>query len=395
MGNMLITESSNIVYSRIIGYSQINEQEKIPLTTETRYRIGSITKMFTGAMIFQLIEEGKLTLNDTLDTFFPQIPNSGKITILQILAHRSGIPNVGRGEDSKTKPITNDEKLALIAKSTPDFEPDTQYGYSNSGYILLGYIIEKITGKSYQEALSERITSKIKLSDTYLGTGYIDVSQNECHSYSYFGRWQQNVETHLSIPSAAGAIISTPADLTQFIQALFAGRIVSKESLDLMMQKQLGMEAFIYHDKTFYGHAGGIDNFGSWLVYSPEENLTLAYTTNAKVYPVTKIIDGVFDIYWNKPFAIPSFEAMVVDPEILDQYIGTYSNPEAPVKFIIIRDGTTLCMQQNAQSAIPLEATATNKFKIDPPGIFFEFNASQKQLSIKRGGGERIFTKEE
>lgn len=386
MGNLIIAEDNGIAYSRIIG----------PLTTETRYRVGSTTKMFTASMIFQLMEEGKLKPDDTLDAFFPQLPNASGITVLHLLAHRSGIPAGNRGEDSKTKPITKDERLALIAAGTPEFEPGSTYAYSNSGYVLLGYIIEALTGTSYQEALTERITSKIGLNDTYLGTGYTDVSKNECYSYSYLGSWQQQAETHLSIPAGAGALISTPYDLCAFIQALFDGKIVSNESLEQMKQKSLGMETFVYHGKTFYGHPGGIDNFGSWLVYSPEERLTLVYTTNGKVYPVVKIIDGVFDIYWDKPFTIPSFEAMAVDPEILEQYIGTYSNPEAPVKFVITRDATTLYMRQSADLAIPLEATAINAFKIDPPGIFFEFDISQKQLTIKRGNREgRVFTKEE
>ncbi len=105
-------------------------------------------------MIFQLAEEGKLKLTDTLGKFFPQIPNAGKITIAHILAHRSGIHEVTSGGNFRALrfiAITKDEMLAIIAKATPDFEPGTKYAYSSTGYFLLGYIIEKLTGKSYQE----------------------------------------------------------------------------------------------------------------------------------------------------------------------------------------------------------------------------------------------------
>ena len=103
MGSLTIAKDGNVLYTRAIGYSQINGTEKKPLTAANRFRIGSITKMFTAVMILQLVEEGKLKLTDTLDKFFPQIPNAQKITIVQILAHRSGIPNVRRDQNSARK----------------------------------------------------------------------------------------------------------------------------------------------------------------------------------------------------------------------------------------------------------------------------------------------------
>src|SRR5258707_14868552 len=119
--------------------------------------------MFTDVMILRLVEEGKLKLSDTLDKFFPQIPNARKITIAQILAHRSGIPS--SRPTSKTNAVTKDELLAIISRGTPDFEPDTKQSYSNSGFFILGLIVEKLAAKSYAEALKERITSRIGLKD--------------------------------------------------------------------------------------------------------------------------------------------------------------------------------------------------------------------------------------
>src|SRR5882724_10028862 len=114
MGSLTISKDGNVLYTRAIGYSQINGTEKQPLTAANRFRIGSIAKMFTAAMILQLVEEGKLKLTDTLDKFFPQVPNAKKITIAQILAHRSGIPN--SRPTSKTNAVTKDELLAIISR---------------------------------------------------------------------------------------------------------------------------------------------------------------------------------------------------------------------------------------------------------------------------------------
>jgi D-alanyl-D-alanine carboxypeptidase len=402
MGSLTVAKDSNVLYTRAIGYSQINEAEKKPLTMASRFRIGSITKMFTAAMILQLVEEGKLKLTDTLDKFSPQVPNAQKITIAQILAHRSGIPNVRRDRDPQrnvnTTPITKDEMLALIVNGTPDFEPDAKHSYSNSGYFLLGLILEKLTGKPYEEALEERITSKIGLADTYTATGKIDVNKNESLTYFYLGGdWKQVPETHPSILFGAGSIVSTPNDLAKFIHALFDLKLISQESLHQMKTIRdgdgLGMEPFTFAGKTFYGHTGGGDNYGAWLAYLPEDKLAVAYTTNAKVYPVSNIVSGAIDIYYSKPFQIPSFEPIAVSPEVLDKYVGVYSSPAAPVKFTITREGATLFFQPPGQSAAPLEATAQDKFKIEG-AVVIEFDAAKNQMIIKRRGGERVFTKE-
>ncbi len=408
MGSLMIAKDGKALYSRAIGYSQISDTGKKPLTAANRFRIGSITKMFTAAMILQLVEEGKLKLTDTLDKFLPQVPNANKITILQILSHRSGIPNVQREQNAQgnvnTMPMTKDEHLALIVKATPDFEPNTMSLYSNSGYFLLGLIIEQLTGKSYEAALQEKIALKIGLQDTYVTTGNIDVNKDECLTYFIIpgGDWQQVPETHPSILFSAGAIVSTPGDLAKFIQALFDGKIVSKESLEQMKTMRdgegLGMVTFTFAGKTFYGHTGGADNYGAWLAYLPEEKLAVAYTTNAKVYPVKDIVEGAVDIYYNKPFQIPTFESIAVSPEVLDNYVGVYSMPGVPAKFTITREGATLYAQPpGAQTAVPLEATTQDRFKIDngtATGIVIEFDTVENQMTIKRNGDTRVFTKE-
>jgi D-alanyl-D-alanine carboxypeptidase len=403
MGSLVIVKHGEIVYSRAIGFSQINGAEKKPLTAASRFRIGSITKMYTAVMVMQLVEKGKLKFSDTLDKFFPQVPNAPKITIEQILSHRSGIPNVRRDREAQknvhTIPMAKDEMLALIVKGTPDFEPGEKHRYSNSGYQLLGLILEQVTGKSYADALEERITSKIGLRDTYLATGNIDVSKNEALTYIHFGGdWKQHSETHPSILFSAGAIVSTPGDLAKFIQALFELKLISQESLNAMKTIRdgdgLGMEPFTFAGKTFYGHGGGGDNYGAWLAYLPEEKLAVAYTTNAKIYPVGNIVRGVVEIYYNKPFEIPALESIALSPEILDKYVGVYSNPDAPVKLTITREGGTLFFQPpGAQSAAPLEATAEDKFQIER-AVVVEFDAARNQMTVKRRGGERVFTKE-
>lgn len=397
MGSMTITRDGVVSYTRTIGSGQINGEEKKPLTAFSRFRIGSVSKMFTATMVLQLIEEGKLKRTETLDKFFPQVPNASKITIEQMLAHRSGISDLTNDpgyRSSKGEPKTHEEVVALIAKRTPEFEPDAKFGYSNSGYILLGFIIEKVAGTTYQQALQTRIASKAGLADTSLGLGKIDAEKYEVASFRYMSGWALEPETHLSLPGGAGAIVSTPADMAKFIRALFDLKLVSKDSLDLMMQKQLGMESYLIDGKVLYGHGGSIDGFKALLMYLPDEKLAIAYTSNGVNYPVAQVVEDALAIARGRPFQIPIFESVAVSTEALDAFAGTYTSADMPVKFTVARKGSTLTVQPEGKSAIELEATAPDKFKCDPMGLILEFDAAKKQMIFKRRGREAVFTKE-
>ena len=397
MGGLTVARDGNVIYSRSFGYSEITDTEKRPLNADTRYRIGSITKTYTAVMIFQLVEEGRLKLTDTLDKFFPQIPNASRITIAHILYHRSGIPDMSPDGVFGRQARTQDGIVARIAQGKPNFEPDTMHRYSNAGYNLLGFIVQMAGGKPYPDALRDRITSKLGLRSTYAGTGKMDPAKNEALSYSYIGRWREYEEIDFSVVGGAGRIVSTTADMAAFIKGLFDLKLVSKESLALMTTMRdgegMGFEPHTFAGRTCYGHTGGSSSSGAWLTYCPEEKVALAYATNAKIYPVRDIVTGVFDVYWNRPFEVPSLEAFNVSPDVLDRYVGVYTIPGTPARMSVIRDGGTLFLQPAGRDRVPLEATAEDKFQL-APGVTIEFDAAQDQMTIKRPQGERVFTKE-
>src|SRR5436190_14821488 len=235
MGRLVLAKDGDVLYSHSFGYSYVNGADKRTATETTKYRIASITKMYTAVMAFQLVEEGKLKLTDTLDGFFPQIPNAKKITIAQLLNHRSGVPGLQPDGSWGRQPRTKDEIVARIAQGQPLFEPDAKHQYSNEGYILLGQIVEKVVGKPYEEALKERITSKIGLKDTYyLAIGTTDPARNESLSYGYLETWKEAAEVDFSVTGPAGSIVATPTDMTKFIKALFDLKLVSKDSFTRM-----------------------------------------------------------------------------------------------------------------------------------------------------------------
>src|SRR5262245_7056193 len=170
MGSVVIAKDGQIVYCKAFGYRLIYENGKIPADPDTRYRIASTTKTFTATMIFQLIEEGKLTLQTTLDAYLPEVRNAKHITIQDLLGHRSGLHNYTQNDDAPSwlgTYQTHEQMLAHISKHAVDFQPNERSAYSNSNYLLLGYILEKIDGRSYRESLQKRITSRIGFPNTF------------------------------------------------------------------------------------------------------------------------------------------------------------------------------------------------------------------------------------
>lgn len=397
MGSLTISKNGVVVYSRAIGLRYMSSSEKLPATNQTKYRIGSITKMFTAAMIFQLIEDGKLSLTTTIDKYFPQLPNASKITISNLLNHRSGLHNFTDDPEYvtwETQPKTQDEMLAIIAKSPVDFQPNEKCSYSNSNYVVLGYILQIISKQSYAKNLSTRITSKIGLTNTYVGAKS-DIKKNESFSYRFLNDWEQCPETDMSIPGAAGAIVSTPADLTKFIESLFSFKLVSNTSLSQMKTMTdgfgMGMFQIPFYERKAYGHNGGIDGFASTLAYFPEDNVAVAYCTNGQTYPMNNILIGVLSVYFNKPYSIPRFNLKTED---LDKYLGVYSSTQIPPKITITKNAITLFAQVTGGPLFPLDPADRDKFKCDAMGVAIEFNPDKAELTIKEGENRFLFTKE-
>lgn len=401
MFSVAISKNGSLVYRKATGYSAINNLQKTPATVDTRYRIGSISKMFTGTMIFQLIEAGKLSLKTPLATYFPQIINAGKITIGNMLNHRSGIFNFTNDSTYLTyytKPQTQAEMVAIIRKHQPAFEPDTKADYSNSNFVLLGYILEKIYKKPYSAILKEKVLLPAGLKNTYYG-GKTNIKNNEAYSYSFKNNnWVQEPETAMSIPGGAGAIVSTPADLDQFIYALFTGKLIGSNSLKQMqtIKDGFGMAMFMmpFDSKKSYGHTGGIDGFHSMLSYFPEDQLTIAACTNGDNYNLNTAMLGILSICYDKPYRIPDFKTISLTDADLKPYPGVYSSAAIPIKITIAQNGNMLTAQATGQSAFNLEPVTKEAFKFDAAGIEINFDASKNQMILKQGGRTTVFTKD-
>lgn len=398
MGSIAISKNGELLYSNTIGYCNIETSKKA--NYKTKYRIGSISKMFTASLILKSIEENKLSLNQTIDKYFPQIENSKKITIENLLNHRSGIHNFTNDSiylSYNTEFKSQKEMIDIITKGKSDFEPNSKAEYSNSNYVLLSYILEKIYKEDYNSILKKKIIKPIGLINTNFG-GKTNLLNNESYSYNFEKKWIKETETDMSIPMGAGAIVSNPTDLTIFIEQLFAGKIISEKSLTLMRTMNekfgLGVFEFTYFDKKGYGHTGGIDGFQSVVNYFPEEKLAIAIISNGTIYPNRSILLCAESSYFNKPFEMPKFENIEINSEVLNSYVGQYASSQIPLKITITKQENKLFAQATGQSAFPLEASNSNSFKFEQAGIVLEFNSLNNEMTLKQGGKGFIFTKE-
>jgi CubicO group peptidase (beta-lactamase class C family) len=391
MGSVAVAQGGKLIYSKSVGFTDV--EQGLKATENSKYRIGSITKTFTTVLTLMAVEENKLSLNQTIDKWFPSIGNADKITIEHMLYHRSGLHNhVDKLVNSNQHiySITENEMIEIIIKNGNDFKPDMRTSYCNPGFILLTYILEKIYEKPFSKILEEKITTPIGLKNTYMGEK-INTSNNESNSYTFLNKsWTLAPEFAVSQVIGAGAITSTPIDLVIFSHALFSGKLISENSLEKMKTIKdnfgMGLIQAPFDGKIGFGHSGGIDGFRSLFLYFPDSNISFAYTTNGINYKGNDIAIAVLSAAYNKPFDIPEFKTYELTDKDLDKYLGIYSSEQLPLKMTITKNNGELFAQATGQSAFPLEATEKNKFQYLEAGVILEFNPGKKTMVLKQGG---------
>lgn len=397
MGSVAISQNGKIIYTKSVGFADF--ENNVKANENSKYRIGSIAKTFTAVLIFKAAEEGKISLAQTIDKYFPTIKNADKITIGNLLNHRSGIYNFTNNFSYltwHTKAHSRDEMLEIIAKFGSVFEPDSKSDYSNSNYVLLSFILEDTFKKTFSEILAKYITEPLALENTYFG-GKINPKNNECYSYRFFENWKIEPETDLSITLGAGGIVSTPSDLVKFSFALFNGDLLKKESLDKMKTIKdsygMGLIQFPFYDRTAYGHTGGIDGFASISSYFSDGNIAYSLLSNGANIAINNISIAVLSAVFDKPYTIPEFNAYQISSEELDVYLGVYSSVQIPLIMTITKENNILKAQATGQPEFPLEPTERDKFKFDKAGVVIEFIPAEKKMILKQGGGQYKFTK--
>jgi len=390
-GSVSVTKGGKQLYSRAIGFADM--EAAIRNNIDTKFRIGSISKTFTATLIMQAVEQGKIGLDETIDSYFPRIQNAKKITVRQLLNHRSGITSfTDRNYFSwHTKPLKKAALLDSIVHKGVDFEPNTDYAYSNSNYVLLSFILESIFENSYDQIIDQQIVRPLKLSNTGYGSA-INTAKNEAKSYTKDKTWKAAQQGDMSIPLGAGGIVSTPGELCMFMEALFNGQLIKPKTFDQMKPVGNDSYGFALYEIPYsegisgWGHGGNIDAFASNLVYFEDENICIAVSTNGAEYDSHNVGVAVMSELFDQPYEIPSFDFVKLASEELNQYLGTYETPDLPMDMTISKKADTLLLQLPGQSPGVLWANGNHEFSIMKYGVKIKFEPENGKMHFEQQG---------
>ena len=361
MGSVLVARGNDVLLDK--GYGSADLEWNIPNTPDTKFRLGSVTKQFTAASILLLEERGKLSVNDPVKKYMPDAPAAwDKITIFHLLTHTSGIPNFTEFPDYRKLepfPTTAEQLVARFRDKPLEFEPGEKWNYSNSGYVLLGYLIEKISGESYEKFVNENIFGPLGMKDS----GYDSNTAIIPHRASGYVRGPNGFAhagfINMTVPLSAGALYSTTGDLLKWEQDLFGGKLLSPASLEKMTTPFKNDYAFGVEVRTAKGHKliehnGAIEGFNTQLEYFPDEKLTVAVLANMNTPAPGQIASQLAAVAHGENVTLQTErKEITVDPKILARYVGAYQLAPG-ASFLITLEGNQLVSKLGNQPRVPV-----------------------------------------
>jgi CubicO group peptidase (beta-lactamase class C family) len=369
---VLVARKGQIIYKKGLGIG--NLEYNLPMQSEMVFRLGSITKQFTAVAILQLVEQGKLSLSDKLAKFIVDYPNGSAITIEHLLTHTSGVHNYsamlefeGNFKKKDFKPL---EMIDFFKNKPLDFTPGTDWKYSNSGYFLLGYLIEQVSGKKYADYIRDHIFKPVGMNNSYYGDD-ISIIKNRVGTYRESEKGIEN-DAYISMtsPYSAGALMATVEDLFKWNQAIHSYKLVKKE----LLQNAFQPYQLPSGQKAYYGygwimddlqgsptieHGGGINGALTNALYLPKEDVFVAVFSNCTCKSPQEISYRLAAWTIGKPFT----EYPDLNEKTLQTYVGNYENPKGELRTVLL-EGKQLYWQVNGGLKVDIKAYAPDKFYI-------------------------------
>jgi CubicO group peptidase (beta-lactamase class C family) len=404
MGAALVARDGKVLLSK--GYGFANLEWGVANSPASKFRLGSITKQFTAACILLLEERGKLKVDDPVKKYMTDAPAAwDKVTIFNLLTHTSGIPSfTGFPDYASTEAIaTTPEKLVARFRDKPlEFQPGEKWNYSNSGYVLLGYLIEKISQQSYSEFVQENIFTPLGMKDSgydsnsaiilHRASGYTPSAKGTIHA-GYID---------MSIPFSAGSLYSTTEDLLRWEQGLMGGKLLSVASLAKMTTPfkndyAFGLAVHAVNGHKVIEHGGGIEGFNTEIAYYPEDKLTVVVLANLNGGVPETIANALAQVAHGEKVVLPSErKEITVSPAVLGAYVGTYQlTPDFAI--VVTFEGGQLMEQATGQPKFPLFAESETKFFLKVVDAEVEFFKNEKgevtHLILHQGGQDQKGTK--
>jgi CubicO group peptidase (beta-lactamase class C family) len=409
---VLVARDGKVVLSRGFGVADLAHD--VPITTTTKFRIGSVTKQFAAAAILKLQEEGRLAVSDKLSKFFPDFPRGDEVTIHHLLTHTSGIKSFTSKPEfmaTVTAPATSKEMIDSFKNDKFDFDPGSKMLYNNSGYFLLGAIIEKVSGKSFDQYLRDTFFEPLGMNDTGVHTSTA-VLKHEATGYDFAGgKPAKAVNWDMSRAGAAGSLYSTVEDLMRWNEGVFGGKVLSQESLksaftsvkldsgeESMMPYGYGWIVGDYRGLKTISHGGGLQGWLAFLTRYVDQNTTVVVLHNA-MPPVpglspNEVAELAADAFlWQEMKPRPKYEVdESVDPTTFAAYVGRYDFLGAVMNVAL--DGGQLTAQLTGQPPFPIFPLGDDRFfwKVVDAQIEFIKDENGQVVSARHSQGGMNFS---
>jgi CubicO group peptidase (beta-lactamase class C family) len=391
MGSVLVARGDELVLNK--SYGSANLEWNVPNTPETKFRLGSITKQFTAAAILLLEEQGKLKTSDLVSAHLPSTPEAWKdITLHHLLSHEAGLPNFTNlpwYRENMMKPFTAQASIDVFKDLPLEFAPGSQFRYSNSGFIVLGRVIELVSGASYADFVRDNIFMPLGMTNS----GYDSNTQviaNRAAGYAPGPNGPMNAGyVDMTVPHGAGALYSTTGDLLKWNQGLFGGALLSAESVAKMTTPNLGDYAYGVgvtkaHDAKKVSHNGGIQGFNTSMTYYPDEELLIVALANINGNAPDVIVAQLDDLMHGEEIVLAAErQEITLSDDILQKYVGTY--PLSPVFAISVTvENGQLITQATNQPKLPIYAESETRFfpKLVEATIDFQKDAQGKVTGL-------------
>jgi D-alanyl-D-alanine carboxypeptidase len=386
------------------AYGLANVEWENANTPDTKFRLGSVTKQFTSALILQLVEQGKVKLDDSIRKYYADAPEAWQpVTIHHLLSHQSGIPSYtelpGFFEKQAGTARTPAEIIQLTQSKPLEFVPGTKFKYDNTGYILLGYVIEKVTGRSYEDQLQKAILDPLGMKDTGFDH-YTAILKHRADGYEYAGdKLRRAAFLDMSLPYAAGSLYSTVDDLLKWDQALYGTQVLSAASKEKMWTPNLSDYGYGWMIAKRYGersleHGGGINGFNTMLIRMPDKKLVAIVLANANTQATGPIAAGLLAIALGQPVEAPKQRTPIsLPPEAMKAFEGIYAmNPN--FKLTIKVEGDHLSTQATGQGAVRIDPMSPTRFFNDALNAEIEFEKDGAALTLYQNGAVIKFKRE-
>lgn len=372
-GSILIAREGKVIVNK--GYGMANFELEVPNTPQTKFRLGSITKPFTAMAIMLLQERGKLSLQDSICKYVADCPAGWQtITIHHLLSHTSGLAKHDKAGDylkTAMMPMPLPQLIESFKHKPADFKPGEKFDYNNNGYILLGYVIEKVSGQSYEVFLRENIFAPLRMADT----GYDNhdpVVKNRAAGYrKEDGKLLNAAYTDPSQPFSAGALYSTTGDLLLLDQALYDGKFLSPKTIETLFTPVLGNYGYGWFlmkqsNRRAIMHPGGVPGFSAMITRFPESKVLIVLLSNMDNMPIIRASNDLVAIVFGEKYDVPRTRTAVkVDPKIFDAYVGDYEDRPGRVTGILVQNGTLMLKLAGQPDPSEMSAESATEF-FDP-----------------------------